>query len=230
MTATKKRRTRRRKNFSYVLYILYILVLLVVIGNIIGSTMFVRLSEEGRQQLLSFAFDSVEAYSAENWSFNQLFYRQFMYHGGIWVLGLTVIGVLFNLFLVFLRGVVSGVNVLFLFSNLGVEAGFWAGILWMLQYLLIMAVTVLSAYFSMRFVVVAAKILFVKKRPELFKQHLLIYFYQLVIIMVLTLFTTGVTYVVQPMVFRQVQRVSQTISSPSLPSRGDFLVTDTISN
>jgi len=67
----------------------------------------------------------------------------------------------------------------------------------------------------------------VKLGPELFKQHLLVYFYQLVIIMLLTLFTTGVTYWVQPLVFQQVQRTSQTVPSPNLPSRGDFLVIDT---
>lgn len=225
--APKKRRTRSSKNFSYVLYIFYILVLLIVIGSIIGSTMFMRLGEDARNLLLSYAFDSAEAYSSDSWSFNQLFFRQFMYHGSIWVLGLTVIGVVINLFLVFLRGVVAGVNVIFLFSNLGMQAGFWAGMLWVIQYFLVMAVTVLSAYFSIRFVILSGKILLVKKRPELFKQHLLIYFYQLVIVMVLTLFTSGVTFVVQPLVFRQVQRVSLNVQDSNLPSRGDFLVIDT---
>ena len=227
MMTAKKRRTRRRKHVSYVLYILYTLILLVVMGNIIGSMMFIRMEDNARHLLLSYALEGVGSYQTDAWSFNQLFYRQFMYQGSIWFLGLTVVGVAVNLFLVFLRGVVAGVNVIFLFSSLGVQAGFWAGVLWLIQYLLIMGVSVLSAYFSIRFVILSGKILLVKKRPELFKQHLLIYFYQLVIVMALTLFTAGVTYVVQPMVFRQVGRVSLIQPDAGAPSRGDFLVIDT---
>ena len=223
MTVTK-RRTRRSKKFSYILYILYVLFLLVIMGNIMGSSMFLRLDDNARYLLLGYSLENIEAYNIPTWSFNQLFYRQFIYQGSIWVLGLSLIGIVANLFLVFLRGVIAGVNVIFLFSNLGLQAGMWAGLLWLIQYGLIIGVTILSGYFSIRFGILTIKILFFRRSPHLFKQHLVIYFYQLVIITILTLATSTVTFIIQPIVFRQIQNAVVVPAAQSIQTQGDFLV------
>ena len=79
----------------------------------------------------------------------------------------------------------------------------------MTQYLLILGVTILSGYFSIRFVIMTVKIIFFKKNTTILQKHLLYYFYQLVIIMVLTLITSGVTYLIQPIVYHQFEKAGQ---------------------
>ena len=202
-------RNTKNKSFSYALYILYVLVLLIIIGNIIGSALFMRLDEASRALMLSYVNDNINFFEVEYWSFNQLFYRQFIYQGSMWVLGLSGIGVIVNLFLVFLRGVITGFNIFFIFESLGFFSGLWTSFLWLLQYILILAVTVLSGYFSIRFVIMALKILFLRKNTAMFQKHLLYYFYQLVIIMMLTLVTAGVTFFIQPIVYQQFEQIGQ---------------------
>ena len=199
-------RNRKNKSFSYALYILYVLALLIVIGNIIGSALFMRLDDASRALMLNYVNENINFFDVEYWSFNQIFYKQFMYQGSMWVLGLSVIGVVVNLFLVFLKGVITGFNIFFIFESMGFFAGLWTSFLWLLQYSLILGVTILSGYFSIRFVIMALKILFLRKNTSMFQKHLLYYFYQLVIIMVLTLITAGVTFFVQPVVYQQFER------------------------
>ena len=201
---------RRKKSFSYVLYVLYVLLLLVIIGDIIGASLYVKLEQSSQSRW-------------PPWSFNQLFYKQFMYQGSMWVLGLTGVGVIVNLFLVFLKGVIAGFNVFFIFQALSPFQAILTSLLWLIQYLLILGVTILSGYFSVRFVIMAVKILFFKKNKLLLKKHLLYYFYQLVIITVLTLLTAGVTYLIQPVVYQQFEKAgkSETIQQ----SADDFIST-----
>ena len=54
----------------------------------------------------------------------------------------------------------------------------WTSFLLLIQYSLILGVTILSGYFSVRFVIMAVKIIFFKKNTTLLKKHLLYYFYQ----------------------------------------------------
>ena len=182
---------RRKKSFSYVLYVMYVLLLLVIIGDIIGSSLYIKLEQSSQSLMVNYVNENINAFDQTQWSFNQLFYKQFMYQGSIWVLGLTVIGVIVNLFLVFLKGVIAGFNVFFIFQTLAPMQAIWTSFLWLIQYSLILGVTILSGYFSVRFVIMAVKIIFFKKNTTLLQKHLLYYFYQLFIIMVLTLVTSG---------------------------------------
>ena len=50
--------------------------------------------------------------------------------------------VVVNLFLVFLKGVVAGFNVFFIFQTLAPMQAIFTSFLWLLQYLLILAVTI----------------------------------------------------------------------------------------
>ena len=93
---------RRKKSFSYVLYVLYVLLLLVIIGDIIGASLYVKLEQSSQSLMANYVNENVNVFNQESWSFNQLFYKQFMYQGSMWVLGLTGVGVIVNLFLVFL--------------------------------------------------------------------------------------------------------------------------------
>jgi|GEM_PF-1508602 len=220
---SKKPSKKTRKSFSYAVYIFYVLILLLIIGNIIGSILYIRLDESSHHLMLNYVNENINFFDIDHWSFNQLFYKQFMYQGSIWILGLSVIGVIVNLFLVFLKGVITGFNIFFIFQTFGFFQGLWTSILWLLQYSLILGVTVLSGYFSIRFVVMSVRILFLRKNTAMFKKHLLYYFYQLVILMLLTLVTAGVTYFVQPMVYRQFERVGHVQIENS--STSEFILT-----
>nr|MDE5977101.1 hypothetical protein [Turicibacter sp.] len=59
---------------------------------------------------------------------------------------------------------------------------------------------------------------------------LVYYFYQLVIIMILTLVTSGVTYFIQPLIYHQFEKVDQVKTTEQ--SADDFISTssDAISN
>ena len=214
---------RRKKSFSYVLYVMYVLLLLVIIGDIIGASLYMKLEQSSQSVMLNYVNENINAFDQSQWSFNQLFYKQFMYQGSMWVLGLTVIGVVVNLFLVFLKGVVAGFNVFFIFQTLAPMQAIFTSFLWLLQYLLILAVTILSGYFTIRFVIMAVKIIFFKKNTAILQKHLLYYFYQLVIIMILTLITSGITYVIQPMVYHQFEKAGQSESVEQ--SSDDFIST-----
>ena len=127
---------RRKKSFSYVLYVMYVLLLLVIIGDIIGASLYVKLEQSSQSLMVNiYSFDKA------NWSFNQLFYKQFMYQGSMWVLGLSGVGVIVNLFLVFLKGVIAGFNVFFIFQALSPFQAILASFLWLIQYLFILGVT-----------------------------------------------------------------------------------------
>ncbi|MFQ9522077.1 MAG: stage II sporulation protein M, partial [Turicibacter sp.] len=166
---------RRKKSFSYVLYVMYVLLLLVIIGDIIGSSLYIKLEQSSQSLMVNYVNENINAFDQTQWSFNQLFYKQFMYQGSMWVLGLTVIGVVVNLFLVFLKGVIAGFNVFFIFQTLAPMQAIWTSFLWLIQYSLILGVTILSGYFSVRFVIMAVKIIFFKKNTTLLKKHLLYY-------------------------------------------------------
>ena len=83
MVAHKK---RRKKTFNYVLYVMYVLLLLVLIGDIIGSSLYVKLEQASQTSLMSYVGDNISSFDPNQWSFNQLFYKQFMYQGSMWVL------------------------------------------------------------------------------------------------------------------------------------------------
>ena len=109
---------RRRKSFSYVLYVMYVLLLLIIIGDIIGSSLYIKLEQSSKSSLLSYVSENINMFDASQWSFNDLFYKQFMYQGSMWLLGISLVGVVVNLFLVFLKGVIAGFNVFFLLPDL----------------------------------------------------------------------------------------------------------------
>ena len=221
---------RRKKSFSYVLYVMYVLLLLVIIGDIIGASLYIKLEQSSQSLMVSYVNENINAFDQAQWSFNQLFYKQFMYQGSMWVLGLTVIGVVVNLFLVFLKGVIAGFNIFFIFQTLTPLDAILTSFLWLMQYVLILGVTILSGYFSIRFVIMIVKIIFFKKNTTILQKHLLYYFYQLVIIMILTLITSGVTYLIQPLVYHQFEKAGQTEQVEQ--AADDFISTssDAVSN
>ena len=124
---------RRKKSFSYVLYVMYVLLLLVIIGDIIGASLYIKLEQSSQSLMLNYVNENINAFDQTQWSYNQLFYKQFMYQGSMWVLGLTVIGVVVNLFLVFLKGVIAGFNVFFIFQTLAPMEAIWTSFLWLIQ-------------------------------------------------------------------------------------------------
>ena len=175
---SKKRRQKRK--LSNMTLIIFSILGIVLIGDIIGAMMYLRQTPDIQANLMQYMA------TGESLSFFQIFWRQFLYQLTIWTMGLTLIGNLVNVFLIFVRGVSAGFNLAVLIQE---EMGTGTIVLWLIQYLLILFTTILSVYFSVRFAYLMVKSL-IKKRYQLIKKHLKMYVTQFVIIMVLTTFTS----------------------------------------
>ena len=186
----KRRRTKKRKitNMTIIVGILAV----ILIGDIVGAVMYARQSPAVQAELVAYLA------TGEQLSFLQIFWQQFLYQFTIWTMGLTVIGNLVNIFLIFVRGVSAGFNI----SVLAQEASFSVLILWLIQYLLIIATTILSAFFSLRFAYLMIKSI-IRKKYDLLKRHVKNYARQFVVIMVLTMMTALVSTVTTPLVQNQ---------------------------
>lgn len=165
---------------------------LVLLGDIIGAVMYLRQSPDMQANLTQYMA------TGEALSFFQIFWQQFIYQLTIWTMGLTVIGNIVNLFLIFVRGVSAGFNLAALVQGLG-SGGTGMIILWLIQYMFILFTTILSVYFSVRFGYLVIKSL-LKKKYKLIKRHLKLYATQFVIIIMLTLFTSMLSAVTTPMI------------------------------
>ena len=185
------RRSNKRKMSRMTIIILGILGVLLI-GDIVGALMYARQTPTMQSELL------VYIATGERLSFLQIFWQQFLYQFTIWTLGLTIIGNLVNIFLIFVRGVSAGFNMAVLIQ----KASFGVLILWLFQYLLIILTTVLSGYFSIRFAYLVIRALVLKKYA-LLKRHLKLYARQLVVIMVLTMITAVFSTVTTPLVQNQ---------------------------
>ena len=187
---SKKRRPKRKVS-NLALIILGILAI-VLIGDIIGAVMYLRQSPEMQASLMQYIA------TGDSMSFFQIFWQQFLYQLTIWTMGLTMIGNIVNLFLIFVRGVSAGFNLAILVQ----QADTWTIVLWLFQYILILFTTILSVYFSLRFAYLVIKSL-VKKKYKLIKKHFKLYVTQFIIIVVLTIFTSMLSAVTTPMIRQQ---------------------------
>lgn len=188
----KHQRRRTKKNEITSMTIIIGILAVILIGDLVGAVMYVRQSPSVQAELMDYLA------TGDSLSFLQIFWQQFLYQFTIWTMGLTVIGNLVNIFLIFVRGVSAGFNIAVLVQ----EASFGVLVLWLIQYLLIIATTVLSAYFSIRFAYLVVKSVMLKKY-DLLKRHFKNYARQFVVIMVLTMVTSLFTAVITPIVQNQ---------------------------
>jgi len=135
-------------------------------------------------------------------SFFQIFWRQFIYQLTIWTMGLTIIGNIVNLFLIFVRGVSAGFNLAVLVQEVGFSTDAGMILLWLIQYVLILFTTILSVYFSIRFAYLIIKSLMMKKY-KLIKKYMKLYVTQFVVIIMLTIFTSMLSAVTTPIIQNQ---------------------------
>ena len=170
--------------------IILIILGIVLIGDVVGAVMYLRQAPEMQENLMSYVA------IGDSLSFFQIFWQQFLYQLTIWALGLTLIGNLVNLFLIFVRGVSAGFNLAVLIEQ---ELSTGIIVLWLFQYLLILFTTILSVYFSIRFAYLIVKSL-IKKKYKLIKKHLKLYVTQLIVVTLLTMFTSMTSAVVTPMI------------------------------
>jgi len=185
------KRNKKRK-ISRMMTIILGIIGVILIGDIVGAIMYIQQEPATQAQL------AVYLTTGQRLTLFQIFWQQLLYQFTIWTLGLTIIGNLVNIFLIFVRGVSVGFNL----SMLAQEASFGVLLLWLVQYLFIILTTVLSAYFSMRFAYLVVKTL-LKKRYDLLKRLFKTYATQLVIIVVLTMVTAIVSSVTTPLVQNQ---------------------------
>ena len=199
----RSKRRRQKRKFSELRRIILSILGIVLIGDIIGATMYLRQSYQMQESLIQYMA------TGESLSFLQTFWQQFLYQFTIWIMGLTVIGNIVNLFLIFARGVSAGFNLAVLAQEVGTD-GVGVIVIWLIQYMLILFTTILSVYFSIRFAYLVIKSL-VKKKYKLIKKHLKRYAIQFVVIMVLTLFTSMVSTVTTPVVWGRLIRDTQVV-------------------
>jgi len=184
---------RQKRKFSNLALIIIIILGVVLVGDIIGAVMYLRQSPEMQANLMQYVA------SGNSLSFLQIFWRQFLYQLTIWTMGLTIIGNIVNLFLIFARGVSAGFNLAILVQEMSSINSIWVIILWILQYVLILFTTILSAYFSFRFAYLVIKCL-IKKKYNLIKTHLKLYVMQFIFVMVLIMVTSMFTAVTTPII------------------------------
>ena len=184
---------KQQRRYSNMILLLCIIFGVILAGDVIGATIFLRQSPQTHAYLATYVENGISN------SFFEIFWTQFLYKFTIFAMGATIIGNVVNLFLVFTRGVTAGFNLAFLIS----EASFWAMLLWVMQYIMIIFTTILSVYFSLRFAYVVLKSL-VLKRHDLIKKHTKLYIVQFVVIMIFTIITSFLTMIVSPIVINSI--------------------------
>ncbi|MCL1989364.1 MAG: stage II sporulation protein M [Defluviitaleaceae bacterium] len=194
---SKKRRQKRK--ISPMERLIFSILGIVLLGDIVGAIMYLRQSPDVQADLMAYVA------TGNALSFFQIFWRQFLYQLTIWLMGLTLIGNVVNLFLIFVRGVSAGFNLAVLIREIGIASGAGVILLWLMQYILILFTTILSVYFSFRFAYFMIKCL-MKKKYNLIKKHIKGYARQFVVLMVLTLFSAMLSAVTTPRIQQQLAR------------------------
>jgi len=184
----RSKRRRQKRRFSNLAIIIFSILIIVLIGDIIGAIMYLRQSPEMQSNLMAYIA------AGESMSFFQIFWQQFLQQLTIWGMGLTIVGVIVNFFLIFIRGFSAGFNLAILVQQ---EASLGTVILWLVHYLSILFITILSVYFSMRFAYLVIKNL-TKKKYKPIKKHLRLYVTQLIFIVFLTMISSMLSAVVTP--------------------------------
>jgi len=192
----RNRKRRQKRKISNLALIIFSILGIVLLGDIIGAVIYLRQSPEMQANLMQYLA------TGNSLSFFQIFWRQFLYQLTIWTMGLTIIGNIVNLFLIFVRGVSAGFNLAVLVQEGGNSFGIGTVVLWLIQYILILFTTILSVYFSVRFAYLITKSL-IKKKYKLIKKHLKLYATQFVVIIILTIFTSMLSAVTTPMIRNQ---------------------------
>lgn len=190
------RRSNRKgkKKISTITLIILTILAIVLIGDVVGAIIYIRQSPEIQENLISYTI------TGQSLSFFQIFWQQFLYQLTIWTLGLTIIGNIINLFLIFIRGISAGFNLALLADN---EVSLSIILLWLAQYIFILFTTILSVYFSLRFSYLVIKSL-LKKKYKLLKKYLKLYAIQLLIIAVFCMVTSILTFVITPRIQEQI--------------------------
>jgi len=189
--SSRKRRPKRK--VSKITLIILTILGIVLLGDIIGAIMYLRQSPEVQANLMQYMA------TGNALSFFQIFWRQFLYQLTIWMMGVTIIGNIVNLFLIFARGVSAGFNLAILVGEVEGSAGTGTIFLWLIQYILILFTTILSVYFSIRFAYLMTKSL-VMKKYKLIKKHLKLYVTQFAVVIMLTIFTSMLSAVTTPVI------------------------------
>ena len=63
---------RRKKSFSYVLYVMYVLLLLVIIGDIIGSSLYIKLEQSSQSLMVNYVNENINAFDQTPVSYTHL--------------------------------------------------------------------------------------------------------------------------------------------------------------
>ena len=125
-------------------------------------------------------------------------------------MGLSIVGIFVNFFLVFVRGVSAGFNLAILMQQ-DISTGMI--VLWLIHYLLILFTTILGVYFSIRFAYMVVKSL-IKKKYKLIKKHFKLYCTQFIVVVLLTMLSAMLSAVVTPGI--QNHLVEDSLDSPYL--------------
>jgi len=189
----KTRRRKMNRKLSHMGILFFSILGIVLIGDVVGAIMYLRQTPEMQESLVQYVIE----HSNHQSSFFQILSGQLRYQLTIWGLGATIIGNLVNVFLIFTRGVSAGFNLTFLIREVGFFSHPDVILMWLFQHLLVLLVMIINVYFSVRFAYTILK-LALKKNYRHMKKQARIYVNQLLVIVVLTIFTSLVTSAIAP--------------------------------
>ena len=194
----RSNKQNRKKKISSMGRILLTLLGIVIIGDLLGAMLFLRQPGDVQSELVYYIVNETTT-SATFW---QIFTQQAFYQLTIGGFGITLVGNVMSLFMLFIRGVGAGFNLTFLIREVGFSNGGAVIILaWLFQYVFVLFVTILNLYFGLRFLFHVFKCLQQKKYRRIVVD-LKAYGVQMVMIIILTFFSATVTRLLQP-VFSQ---------------------------
>jgi len=189
MKKHRRRNNRRKKSrISHLALIIFIILAIILIGDVIGAIIYLRQSSQIQETLVEYMA------TGHSMSFFQIFWQQFLYQLTIWTMGLSIIGIFINLFLVFVRGISAGFNLAILLQH-DISTGIL--ILWLIHYLLILFTTILGVYFSIRFAYLVV-ISLVKKKHKLLKKYFKLYIVQFIVVVFFITLSSMLSAVVTP--------------------------------
>ena len=200
----KMRRRRRSRKLSHIGMLFLGILAIVLIGDIVGAVMYLRQSPEVQEGLVQY----VAQHADSQRSFFQILSGQMRYQLTIWGLGATIIGNLVNGFLIFTRGVSAGFNLTFLIREVTFSEGADLILIWLFQHTLVLVVTIINVYFSVKFAYVVLRSV-IKKQYKWIKKYARIYVNQLVVVVILTIFTSLITAAITPDISEHLNSITE---------------------
>ena len=167
------------------LFVLFVIVL----GIISGTIFLLALNETDKElvvnQITNFMVN-VNDNNINNFNaFKNTLIENFIFVILIWILGMSIVGVIFNVFLIYLKGFIFGFTISSFFMIYGYK-GFLTGVIYLVPSIIInILVTLIIGVYSIILTIFLWKVIFVRDRSDSIGKFLKKYLFVLLICIVL---------------------------------------------